>query len=187
MGLFTLHNLPYLNPLSYTVLTFSVMKSVLREISWKEEGKQIRVPVVVPARVNLGHLVYPVRVLGEGAAGVPEGAAAAGADADEGDEHDDVEHGDLVPVLAHLLHDAGLARVALVAEDARGVVPAVAVLVLRPDGHAPAVLARRRRLAAAGLQGAQTRSCSARTRAVGEQKQRRRLELTCIGVRSCWR
>jgi hypothetical protein len=109
------------------------------------------VPVVVPAWIDLGHAVHPVRVVGDGAASVPEGAASAGADADERDEEEDHEHGDLVPVLAHVLHDAGLARVALVAEDVGGVVPLVAVVVLRPHGHAFAVLAGCRWLAATRL------------------------------------
>jgi GNAT superfamily N-acetyltransferase len=110
------------------------------------------VPVVVPAWIDLGHAVYPVRVVGDGAASVPEGAAATGADADERDEDDDHEHGDLVPVLAHVLHDAGLAGVALVAEDVWGVVPLVAVVVLRRHGHASAVLAGCWWLAATRLQ-----------------------------------
>ena len=101
----------------------------------------LKVPVVVPAWVDLGHAVYPVWVLGDGAAGVSEGATPAGTDADEGDEHDDVEHGDLVPVLAHLLHHAGLTRVALVTQNVRGVVPLEAVLVLRSDWHPTAVCA----------------------------------------------
>jgi hypothetical protein len=110
------------------------------------------VPVVVPAWIDLGHAVYPVRVVGDGAASVPESAAATGADADERDEDDDNEHGDLVPVLAHVLHDAGLAGVALVAEDVWGVVPLVAVVVLRRHGHASAVLAGCWWLAATRLQ-----------------------------------
>jgi len=56
-----------------------------------------------------------------------------------------------VPVLADLLHHASLARVALVAEDVRGIVPPIAVLVLRSDGHASTVLARCWWFAATGL------------------------------------
>ena len=112
----------------------------------------LRVPVVVPAWVYLGHLVYPVWVLGQRAASVSEGAAATGADADESGEHDDIEDRDLVPVLADLLHHTGLARVALIAEDVWGIVPPVAVLILHPDRHASTVLARCWWLAAARLQ-----------------------------------
>ena len=112
----------------------------------------LKVPVVVPAWVYLGHVVYPVWVLRRGAASISEGAARTGADADEGDKHDDVENRDFVPVLADLLHHASLARVALVAEDVRGIVPPVAVLILRSDRHASTVLACCWWLAAAGLQ-----------------------------------
>ena len=50
----------------------------------------LKVPVVVPAWVDLGH-----------AAAVSEGATPAGADADEEDDHGGVDHGDLVPVLVN--------------------------------------------------------------------------------------
>ena len=139
---------------------FSVLKSIFTKKKELSNCKKVEwatetfcwVPVVVPAWVYLGHAVYPIWVLGHGAASVSEGAAPTGADADEGDEHDDVEDGDLVPVLADLLHYASLARVALVAEDVRGIVPPIAVLVLRSDGHASTVLARCWWFAATGLQ-----------------------------------
>jgi hypothetical protein len=61
-------------------------------------------------------------------------------------EDDDVEDGDAMPVSPHLLQHSGLA---LVTQDVGSIVPTVAVLVMRSNGHALAVVCARCRWLAA--------------------------------------
>jgi hypothetical protein len=89
---------------------------------------------------------------------VPEGAAADGVDDDDEDEEDDVDDGDALPVRLQRGHNAGLARVAAVAERGSVVAPGAAVRVRRVvRGARPlravdeAEAAAGRGLAAAGL------------------------------------
>ena len=106
------------------------------------------VPEVIPSWIHLWHAVGGVL----GTAGIAKSTAAAGVDGDEHNEDDGVEDGDVVPASPHLLQHSGLARVALVAQDAGGVVPPVAVLLvlrLRLHGHAALVVRARRRWLAA--------------------------------------
>lgn len=119
-------------------------------------GGSFNLPVVVPSRPDLSHPVLPVRVIGLRPPRVPERAAPDRVDADEQDEHHDVEHRDLVPVVPDVLQHPGLARVALVAQHRRGVVPLVAVGILGRRHHRRVVRAGSRRLTAARLITKQT-------------------------------
>lgn len=92
-------------------------------------------PVVVPPGADLAHPVRSVRVVGLGPLRVLESAAADGADADEEQHHDDVEHGQLVPAPPNVLHHACLARVTPVAQHLGCIVPPIAVGVLGCRGR----------------------------------------------------
>lgn len=81
---------------------------------------------------------------------VPEGAAADGVDDDDEDEEDNVDDSYALPVLLEGGHNAGLARLAAVAERRGGVVPGVAVRVRRVRGCLGPVRAAHVREAAAG-------------------------------------
>lgn len=90
-----------------------------------------------------------IRVVGLGALSVLEGAAADGIDSDENHDHDNVEHRQLVPAPPHVFQHPRLARVTLVAQDRRHIVPPVAVRVL--CHHRRRIVARRWGLAAPRL------------------------------------
>lgn len=105
----------------------------------------MRLPVEVPARADFGHAVMAIGVVGVGPLCVLEGAAADGVDSNEHDHHHDVEHRELVPAPPHVLQHPCFARLALVAQHCRRVVPPVAVRILRHQRHR--VVARRWRLA----------------------------------------
>lgn len=88
-------------------------------------------PIVIPSGFNFGHAVVTMWIISLSSSGVSESTTGNGINPYEKDKNDNVKNRDVVPVPSNVFQHTGHARLAIVAKQSGGVVPTVAIRILR--------------------------------------------------------
>lgn len=87
-------------------------------------------PMVIPSGSDFGHPVFSIGIVRFSSSCVSESTAPNGINPYEKHKHGDCENRELVPIPSYVFKHTSFARITLIAEQIRGIVPPVAIRVL---------------------------------------------------------